>query len=205
VCDIYTVPFNDGRGGDAKPIRGASDPSVSEYYPDLSADDRWLAFTRSDSYMADGNEQNQLYYRDDGQVYVVPAAGGTATRLKANDPPGCSGDVSPGVYNAWPKWSPSVRTAGGKSYYFLLFSSARATPFQVGVAVPASQLYLTAIVEDDATHAIETYPAIYMWNQQNLVTQVGDAAPTTQAVLSNNVTPAWNEFQIPPVPPADIR
>ena len=30
--DIYTVPFNNGMGGKATPVAGASDPAHAEYY-----------------------------------------------------------------------------------------------------------------------------------------------------------------------------
>jgi hypothetical protein len=203
ACDIYSVPFNGGKGGAAKPVDGAALTDVAEYYPDVSADDRWVAYTRSDTALPGG----EIYYREDGEIWIVPAAGGTAERLKANDPPSCSGDVSPGSHNSWPKWSPMVRTDDKKTkaYYFLVFSSSRDAPFQLDTTKPASQLFLTAIVEDLASHKITTYPAIYIWNQQNLVVSSDAGVPTVTKILSNNVTPAWNEFDMPPVPPADIR
>ena len=55
----------------------------------------------------------------------MPRAGGTPTRLSANDPMECSAAVSPGVGNSWPKWSPSVQTSGTTKYYWLTFSSMR--------------------------------------------------------------------------------
>jgi hypothetical protein len=39
----------------------------------------------------------------------------------------------------------------------------------------------------DKQGAVHTYPAVYIWNQD----------PTT-----SNLTPAWNNFQIPPPPPS---
>ncbi len=44
TVDIHTVAFADGSGGEAVPLPGASEPGVAEYYPDFSADDRYIAF-----------------------------------------------------------------------------------------------------------------------------------------------------------------
>ncbi|MFI5307669.1 MAG: hypothetical protein ACHQ53_09975, partial [Polyangiales bacterium] len=194
-ADLHVVPFGDRKGGTVTSVAGASDPDAAEYYPSYSADDQLIAFTRVAN--PDGNA---LYYRPDGEVYVVPAEGGTATRLQANDPPACGGEHSPGVINSWPKWSPVATTVAGKTqefdqartFYFLIFSSARAYPgsFQVpkGQSSPpdtrSSQLYMTAVVRD-ASGKMETYPAVYLWNQD----------PAT-----SNLTPAWDVFKIPPVP-----
>jgi hypothetical protein len=96
---------------------------------------------------------------------------------------------------------------GGKSYYFLIFSSAR--DYEGAFLVPkdvltpdilpkSSQLYMATIVVDDATQAVTTYPAIYLWNQNILV----DPATGDAALLSvSNLTPAWDDFSIPAIPP----
>jgi WD40-like Beta Propeller Repeat len=182
--DIYVVPYNDKKGGAATKVQGASQPGVAEYYPDFSADDQLIAFTRV------GNINGYFYYRPEGEIYVVPSAGGEALRLAANDPPACSGQSSPGIINSWPKWSPSVQTANGKQYYFMIFSSARQFPEQFNLPkdqyspadTRASQLYMTAVVVENGKAT--TYPAVYLWNQTK---------------NTSNLTPAWDEFQIPPV------
>ena len=188
--NIHIVPFNDGAGGTVTPLMGAAEPGVAEYYPSLSVDDRFVAFNRVGPIDAAA-----IYYRADGEINVVPATGGTATRLAANDPPVCGGQKSPGVINSWPKWSPDVESDSGKNYYWLIFSSARAYPGQFemddvpGVSPPdrhSSQLYMTGIVEDTTTHELKTFAGVYLWNQ---------GATTT------NLTPAWDEFKIPPIPP----
>jgi hypothetical protein len=184
-ADIYTVPYNDRAGGAATPLMGAADPTALEYYPDYSADDDFIAFTRAQA------TTGQVYYRPDGEIYVVPAEGGMARRLEANDPPACSGQSSPGIINSWPKWSPSVGSANGKSYYWLIFSSARAYPEQFVLErdnysppdTRASQLYIAGIVVQNG-QIVSDHPAVYVWNQ------------TTD---TTNLTPAWDEFQIPPV------
>ncbi|MCH2108882.1 MAG: hypothetical protein MK135_06100, partial [Polyangiaceae bacterium] len=184
--DLYTVPFNDGAGGPATKVPGASDPGVAEYYPDFSADDQLIAYNRAGT---DG----YIYYRPDGQINVIAAAGGTPTNLIANQPPVCTGESADNVINSWPKWSPSVSTdaAGGK-YYWLVFSSARAydgtfivprdyyTPVELDTR--SSQLYLTAVYVA-ADQSVTSYPAVYIWNQNS---------------STSNLTPAWDEFKIPP-------
>ncbi len=199
-ADLYTVPYNGGAGGDATPVAGAAEPGIAEYYPDFSPDGNFLAFNRA------GSTQGYIYYRPDGEINVIPTLGGAPHRLAANDPPACSGEVSPGVINSWPKWGPSVETVGDKTYYWVIFSSARAYPERFVVErdyyTPAnldpgfsdlasnkgarsSQLYLGAVVIEGGQ--ITSYPALYVWNQTK---------------DTSNLTPAWDEFKIPPV---DIR
>jgi hypothetical protein len=201
--DIYTVPYNAGQGGAATPLPGASAPGVAEYYPDFSADDRFIAFNR----VQDG--RGKIYYHPQAEIYVVPATGGEPLRLAANDPPQCSGESSPGVTNSWPKWSPTVRLGpadsphAGKKYYFLLFSSARQSPFRLGQG-PASQLYLTTLVELPSGE-LQTYPAMYLWNQGFEITNPDSATPEVTPVQTSNLTPAFDEFVIPPRPPVIVR
>jgi hypothetical protein len=198
-ADLHVVPFNDRQGGAITKVAGASEPGVAEYYPAFSADDQLIAFTRVPS--PDGAP---LYYRPDGEVYVVPAEGGAAARLAANDPPACTGEASPGVINSWPKWSPSVMSVspvnaefgpGTRAYYWVIFSSARRYPGQFVLPktqysppdTRSSQLYMTAVVRNE-NGELSTYPAVYLWNQD----------PAT-----SNLTPAWDEFKIPKVPGPD--
>jgi hypothetical protein len=62
---------------------------------------------------------------------------------------------------------------GGKTYYWLAFSSSRADPND-------RQLYISAMVVEGGT--VTTYPAVYLWNQ-----------PATES----NHTPAWDRFVLP--------
>jgi hypothetical protein len=190
VADLYRVDYNARAGGMAKPIAGAADAATAEYYPALSGDDRLIAYnsipqaTASTSHMAIGNAGSQswdgMYAQPATEVFVVPASGGKATRLLANDPPACAGAASPGINNSWPKWSPEPTALGGKTYYWLIFSSWRDGAHAANMT-PIAQLYITGVVVDDAG-AIETHGAIYLWNQ-----------PAT----TSNHTPAWDVFQIP--------
>ncbi len=189
--DIHTVPYNDHMGGTVTPLQGASTPGISEYYPSFSADDKLIAYNRA------GNTTGFVYYRPDGEVYVIPATGGSPTRLAANDPPACTGEKSPGIINSWAKWSPTVVSdaTNGNTYYWLIFSSARDYPGKFTVPpdqysppdTRASQLYMTGVVVDKQG-AIHTFPAVYLYNQ--------DPAWC-------NLTPAWNQFNIPAPPPTN--
>ena len=55
---------------------------------------------------------------------------------------------------------------------------------------------MAPIVVDPAGN-VTTYPAIYLWNQNILVDATGNA--TIQQ--TSNLTPAWDDFSIPEVPP----
>lgn len=190
ATDLYRVPFNDGAGGPATPVMGASDPAFEEYYASYAPDDQLLVYTRVP-------RGQRMYSNKLAELAVVPAQGGTPARLAANDPPECTGKKSPGINNHWAKWSSSVPNAGGKSYYWLLFSSNRADippaprkyhdPAQTGEQlIHVSQLYMTLVVKEGAK--LDTYPAVYLWNQP-------------QTTL--NTTPIWEDIVIPPTPPVD--
>jgi hypothetical protein len=177
---LRIVPYNSRHGGTAVAVNGASDSSKNQYYPSYSDDDKWIAFTRIDSttesnlkQIGGGGVGNPL-----AQAFIVPAAGGTATRLAANDPPSCSNLTSPGLTNSWSKWAPQSQTVGGRTFYWLTFSSKRS---DVATTGNPAQLYVTPIVVD-GNGAVTTYPALYLWNQPG-----GEG----------NHTPAWVSFSIP--------
>ncbi len=193
--DLYVVPYNSGMGGSATPLSGAASAALNEYYPAYSPDDQYVAFTGAPA-------GQTMYYNRSAEVYVVPSKGGTATRLAANDPPACLGAASPGVTNSWPRWSPEHPSCGGKTYYWLIFSSSRSnTPFTVDATKknfkagaadgPTSQLYLTALV-DDGSGGLKTSAATYIWNQ---------STKTADGFAQSNHTPAWEVVSIPPPPP----
>ncbi|HVZ35393.1 MAG TPA: hypothetical protein VG963_23360 [Polyangiaceae bacterium] len=229
AADIHLVAYNNHAGGNMAPLQGASDPNFLEYYPAFSSDDSFIAFTRAPKPSNPtrcvptqdtngnvktcgtqnlGDNPDGPYYNRNGEIWIVPSAGSpTPTRLIANDPVSCTGETVKGSINSWPKWSPRIGTANGKHYYFLIFSSARNYPgswelpparLTPDILHKSSQLYMASIVVDDATGAITTYPAIYLWNQNIVVDANGNATidPNT-----SNLTPAWNDFSIPPVPP----
>lgn len=168
--DIFTVDYNNRKGGEAKPVPGASDPAYNEFYPVFSPDDRLIAYDRVPVGVTNYNSAP-------AEVFVVPTTGGEAVRLAGNDPPACTQKKSPGVTNSWPRWAPDKSTAGDKEYYFLVFSSTR------NGASGGPQLYVSPVVASGGT--IKTYAALYLWNQ-----------PENE----NNHTPAWDSFDLTKVP-----
>ncbi len=100
--DLYRVPFNGGRGGKAEPITGASGNGMSNSFPKVSPDGRWIVFVEA---------RNAELMRPDSQLYIVPLQGGEARRLEANMYP----------MNSWHSWSPNGR--------WLVFSSKSRGPY----------------------------------------------------------------------------
>jgi len=100
--DLYRIPFNGGLGGQAERIEGASQNGMSNSFPKISPDGRWLVYVQS---------RNGLLMRPDGKLYVVPSAGGTARRMNANTP----------LMNSWHSFSPNGR--------WMVFSSKSRSPY----------------------------------------------------------------------------
>ncbi len=100
--DLYRVPFNDGKGGDAERIVGASENGMSNSFPKVSPDGKWIVFVEA---------KNGEVMRPDSQLYIVPFEGGKARRLRSNMAP----------MNSWHSWSPN-----GK---WLVFSSKARGPY----------------------------------------------------------------------------
>lgn len=110
--DLYRVPFNEGRGGVAEPIAGASHDGKSNFFAKFSPDGKWIVFCKA---------QNYMLLMPDSELYVVPAEGGVARRLRANTR----------RMNSWHSFSSNGR--------WLVFSSKANTPY--------TQLFLTHIDE----------------------------------------------------------
>jgi tetratricopeptide (TPR) repeat protein len=108
--DLYRIPYNDGQGGEPEPLAGASDDGFSNYFPRYSPDGKWIVFCRARNYML---------LQPDSELYIIPAAGGTARRLRCNT----------ARMNSWHSWSPNGR--------WLVFSSKANSPY--------TQLFLTHI------------------------------------------------------------
>jgi hypothetical protein len=203
-ADVFIVPYGNRMGGAVAPLAGAADPAFYENYPAFSADDKLVAFSRAPNRQSCPTCADGPYYNRFSDIYVVPSGGGTPVRLSANDPVSCAGDdVGKGLLNSWPKWSPNAVSVGGKKYYFLIFSSARKAsvnfeiprgPYTPGTLdTRSSQLFMAGLVVDEATGELVSYPGVYLWNQSRLVTN-----GTVTDLSMSNLTPAWDEFQIPP-------
>ncbi|HUL80040.1 MAG TPA: hypothetical protein VL691_22435, partial [Vicinamibacteria bacterium] len=100
--DLYRIPFNGGRGGVPVPILGASGNGMSNSFPKVSPDGKWIVFVQA---------RNGELMRPDGKLYIVPLEGGEARRMRANTP----------LMNSWHSFSPNGR--------WLVFSSKSRSPY----------------------------------------------------------------------------
>lgn len=99
---LYKVDFNEGQGGEAAPLEGASEEGVSNYFPKYSPDGKWLVFCKASDYML---------LRGDSRLYIMPAQGGEPRLMRCNTD----------QMNSWHSWSPN-----GK---WLVFSSKANGPY----------------------------------------------------------------------------
>ena len=88
--DLYSVDFNEGNGGESKPLEGASANGKSNYFPKFSPDGKWIVFCQADNFML---------LRQDSRLYIMPSEGG-APRLM-----NCNMDEM----NSWHSWSPNSK------------------------------------------------------------------------------------------------
>jgi Flp pilus assembly protein TadD len=100
--DLYKIPFNEGHGGKAVPVEGASGNGKSNNFPKVSPDGKWIIFVEC---------KNGLLMRPDSVLYIVPFEGGTARPLNANTK----------LMNSWHSFSPNGR--------WLAFSSKGRGPY----------------------------------------------------------------------------
>ena len=107
--DICRVPAT---GGTAEPVKGAAGNDASNFFPRVSPDGRWLVFCKA---------KNFMLLQPDSELWIVPAAGGTARRMRGNA----------GPMNSWHSWSPNSR--------WLVFASKANGPY--------TQMWLTHVDE----------------------------------------------------------
>ncbi|MCC6860022.1 MAG: tetratricopeptide repeat protein [Bryobacterales bacterium] len=100
--DLCRIPFNGGRGGQAELIAGASQNGMSNSFPKVSPDGRWIVYVQS---------RNGQLMRPDSQLHIVPFEGGRARRMRCNTP----------LMNSWHSFSPNGR--------WLVFSSKSRSPY----------------------------------------------------------------------------
>ena len=100
--NICIIPFNDGNGGVAEPIKGASNNGRSNYFPAVSPDGKWLVYCQAENFML---------LMPDSRMYIIPFRGGRARMLKSN------------LYsmNSWHAWSPNSK--------WIVFASKGLSPY----------------------------------------------------------------------------
>jgi tetratricopeptide (TPR) repeat protein len=86
--DLYKIPFNNGKGGKPERVIGASENGMSNNFPKVSPDGKWIIFVEC---------KNGLLMRPDSKLYIVPFAGGEARPLESNLP----------VMNSWHTFNPN--------------------------------------------------------------------------------------------------
>jgi len=100
--DLYRIPFNGGKGGKAERVIGASENGMSNNFPKVSPDGKWIVFVRN---------KNGLLMRPDSLLYIVPFEGGVERRLNCNLK----------TMNSWHSFSPNghwlVFSSKTPSYY----------------------------------------------------------------------------------------
>jgi hypothetical protein len=99
---MLPLPFNGGKGGEPVPIEGASHNGMSNSFPKVSPDGRWIVFVKA---------RNGLLMRPDSQLYIVPFAGGATRRMRCNTL----------LMNSWHSFSPNGR--------WMVFSSKSRSPY----------------------------------------------------------------------------
>jgi tetratricopeptide (TPR) repeat protein len=100
--DLYRIPFNGGQGGTPEPIQGASNNGMSNSFPKVSPDGKWIVFVEA---------RNGQLMRPDGKLYIVPASGGKARLMNCNTP----------LMNSWHSFSPNGR--------WMVYSSKSRSPY----------------------------------------------------------------------------
>jgi Flp pilus assembly protein TadD len=100
--DLYRIPFNNGAGGVAEPIEGASNNGMSNNFAKVSPDGKWIVFVEC---------RNGQLMRPDSRLFIVPFQGGQARLMKCNTP----------LMNSWHSFSPNGR--------WMVFASKGRSPY----------------------------------------------------------------------------
>ncbi|NLS96867.1 MAG: tetratricopeptide repeat protein [Planctomycetaceae bacterium] len=164
--DLYRIPFNEGKGGKAEPIPGASNNGMSNYFAKFSSDGKWIVFCKARSFML---------LQPDSELYIIPAEGGEARRLRCNT----------GRMNSWHSWSPNGR--------WLVFSSKAFSDY--------TQLFLTHIDEEGNSTPAVQLKNFTVENRAANIPEFVNAAPDAIAEIrehfldDTNYLRAGDEFQ----------
>ncbi|MCX6152664.1 MAG: hypothetical protein NT007_00735 [Candidatus Kapabacteria bacterium] len=86
--DIMKIPFNNGEGGVAEPLLGASGNDMSNFFPKYTPDGKWIVFTQA---------RNFMLLQPDSKLYIMPSNGGTPRLMNCNT----------NRMNSWHSFSPN--------------------------------------------------------------------------------------------------
>ncbi len=100
--DLYKIPFNNGKGGKAIPIKGASKNNMSNFFAKPSPNGKWIVFSQA---------KNFMLLQPDSKLMIMPAEGGEPREMICNNT----------TMNSWHSWSPN-----GK---WLVFASKERGPY----------------------------------------------------------------------------
>jgi tetratricopeptide (TPR) repeat protein len=100
--DLYRLQFNQGKGGKAVPVEGASQNGKSNFFARYSPDGQWIVFCQSENFML---------LQPDSKLYIMPAGGGIPRLMNCNTT----------HMNSWHSWSPNSK--------WLVFSSKSRGPY----------------------------------------------------------------------------
>jgi len=99
--DLYEVPFNSGKGGEATPLPNASANQMHHYFARYTPDGKWISFCRADA-------TKGVFARKDSDIHLLSRADHDVTALSLN---------KAGTMDSWHDWSSDSR--------WLIFSSKR--------------------------------------------------------------------------------
>jgi tetratricopeptide (TPR) repeat protein len=100
--DLFRLSFNEGLGGKAIAVGGASNNGKSNFFARYSPDGKWIVFCQAENFML---------LQPDSKLYIMPAEGGTPRLMNCNT----------NNMNSWHSWSPNSR--------WLIFSSKSKGPY----------------------------------------------------------------------------
>jgi tetratricopeptide (TPR) repeat protein len=87
---LYSIDFNNGKGGKAEPIEGASFNGKSNYFPKYSPNGKWVVFCQAENFML---------LQPDSRLYIMPSGGGKPRLMRCNM----------NSMNSWHSFSPNGR------------------------------------------------------------------------------------------------
>ena len=149
AASLFLAPVaGNGFGTPTQLVAGSS--TVNNYYPSFSPDGKWVAFNRS--------AQNS-YDAPDAKILVAGTQGGA--------PPFELGLTNMIAGNSWPKFAPFVQHFGGKTIFWLTFSSRRDYGLRLVNSASSSkdgqvsQLWMVAF-SPDSGEADPGYPPFWL-------------------------------------------